>query len=116
MTSGDREIGTSGHRKHKLAVDVCHPERAGEHATASGRTPETIVPDHVVSGSSHDVFQHRSHFRRAWAVILATLREIFDEAAYKRFLLRTETSRSVASYRDFMQERDAAMTKKPRCC
>ena len=46
----------------------------------------------------------------------AALREIFDESAYDRFLLRTRTPRSVASYRDFMRERDAAMAKKPRCC
>ena len=46
----------------------------------------------------------------------AMLREIFDESAYDRFLLRTHASRSVASYRAFTQERDAAMVKKPRCC
>jgi hypothetical protein len=48
--------------------------------------------------------------------IHATLREIFDESAYNRFLLRTNGTRSVASYRDFTRERDAAMVKKPRCC
>jgi hypothetical protein len=48
--------------------------------------------------------------------IKAALREIFDESAYDRFLLRTRESRSVASYRAFMRERDAAMLKKPRCC
>ena len=46
----------------------------------------------------------------------AALREIFDESAYDRFLVRTHASRSVASYRDFARERDAAMLKKPRCC
>jgi hypothetical protein len=46
----------------------------------------------------------------------AMLREIFDESAYDRFLLRTHASRSVASYRAFTQERDAAMVKTPRCC
>jgi hypothetical protein len=48
--------------------------------------------------------------------IRATLREIFDESAYDRFLLRTHASRSIASYRAFTHERDAAMLKKPRCC
>jgi hypothetical protein len=48
--------------------------------------------------------------------IRATLREIFDESAYDRFLLRTHASRSVASYRAFTRERDDAMLKKPRCC
>jgi hypothetical protein len=46
----------------------------------------------------------------------ATLREIFDESAYDRFLLRTSKAHSAASYRDFTRERDAAMVKKPRCC
>jgi hypothetical protein len=58
----------------------------------------------------------RSRFHRAWINFRATLREIFDESAYERFLLRTSGVRSVASYRDFMQERAAAMSKKPRCC
>ncbi|MGZ4829738.1 MAG: hypothetical protein ACXV5J_05760 [Candidatus Angelobacter sp.] len=49
-------------------------------------------------------------------ILRAALREIFDESAYDRFLLRTNASRSVASYRAFTRERDAAMLKKPRCC
>jgi hypothetical protein len=53
---------------------------------------------------------------RALQTISATLREIFDESAYERFLLRTHASRSIASYRAFTRERDAAMLKKPRCC
>lgn len=48
--------------------------------------------------------------------IKAALREIFDESAYDRFLTRTQASRSIASYRQFMQERDEAVEKKPRCC
>jgi len=48
--------------------------------------------------------------------LLAAIREIFDESAYDRFLLRTNASRSIASYRDFTRERDSAMLKKPRCC
>ena len=48
--------------------------------------------------------------------IRATLREIFDESAYDRFLLRTQASRSTASYREFTRERDSAILKKPRCC
>jgi hypothetical protein len=53
---------------------------------------------------------------KALHILRATLREIFDESAYDRFLLRTNASRSVASYRAFTRERDAAMLKKPRCC
>ena len=49
-------------------------------------------------------------------IALATLREIFDENAYQRFLLRTSNAPSVESYGKFVHERDAAMSKRPRCC
>jgi hypothetical protein len=55
-------------------------------------------------------------FRTLIQTLRAVVREIFDESAYDRFLLRTRASRSVASYREFTRERDAAMVKKPRCC
>jgi hypothetical protein len=55
-------------------------------------------------------------FKNISQTIRAALREIFDESAYDRFLLRTNASRSIASYRDFTRERDVAMLKKPRCC
>jgi hypothetical protein len=58
----------------------------------------------------------RRAFGSAWKTIRDALREIFDESAYDRFLLRTNSSRSVGSYRDFTRERDAALLKKPRCC
>jgi hypothetical protein len=48
--------------------------------------------------------------------LLATLREIFDENAYHRFLLRTGSAASVQSYREFQRERESAMATKPRCC
>jgi len=44
------------------------------------------------------------------------LREIFDENAYQRFLFRASSVPSVESYGRFVQERDAAMAKRPRCC
>ena|SRR5438270_7778902 len=56
------------------------------------------------------------NFKKIMRTMLAALREIFDESAYDRFLLRTQASRSTASYREFTRERDAAMLKKPRCC
>ena len=57
-----------------------------------------------------------SLFQSAWNITRAVLREIFDESSYERFLSRTQDSRSVASYRAFVRERDAAIMKKPRCC
>ena len=49
-------------------------------------------------------------------ILVATLREIFDENAYQRFLLRTGSAASVQIYREFMRERESAMATKPRCC
>jgi len=49
-------------------------------------------------------------------VLLATLREIFDENAYKRFLVRTGNVASRNSYREFQREREAGMATRPKCC
>jgi hypothetical protein len=54
--------------------------------------------------------------RRAFHIFGAMLREIFDEAAYGRFLTRTGSHRSSASYREFLRERETATARKPRCC
>ena len=65
---------------------------------------------------SGDLMIARDRMIKLMQTITAMLREIFDESAYDRFLLRTQASRSAASYRAFTRERDAAMVKKPRCC
>jgi hypothetical protein len=127
--SGNREVGKSGDRENGRRSDsfyevkishaacICHPERVGANATASRRTPAATVPEYAISGSSHETPKHfLQKFRKAVRTFRATLREIFDESAYDRFLLRTHASRSIASYREFTRERDAAMAKKPRCC
>jgi hypothetical protein len=49
-------------------------------------------------------------------LILAMLREIFDEAAYARFLIRTNALASRQSYAAFCRERDATESRRPRCC
>jgi len=49
-------------------------------------------------------------------ILLATLREIFDENAYQRFLERTGQGVCVQSYRQFQQEREAGVATRPRCC
>jgi hypothetical protein len=49
-------------------------------------------------------------------ILLATLREIFDEASYSRFLHRTHMSSSAAAYAAYWHEREAAQARKPRCC
>jgi hypothetical protein len=126
---GDREIGKSGDPeigrrsdncyevKISHAACICHPERVGANATASRRTPATPIPECAASGRSYETPEDFIRgFRNAIRTFRATLREVFDESAYDRFLLRTHASRSIASYREFTRERDAAMAKKPRCC
>ena len=49
-------------------------------------------------------------------VLLATMREIFDENAYARYLVRTGASPSRASYAGFLEERRAAELRRVRCC
>ncbi len=49
-------------------------------------------------------------------LMLATLREIFDENAYARFLARTGAVSSRASYAAFLEERRVAEQRRVRCC
>ncbi len=84
----DRVIGTSKHRVKK------------------GLWTTAVLGCVAVVRWSSSLFQ----------TIRVTLREIFDENAYDRFLLRTSKARSIGSYREFMREREAGMAKRPRCC
>ena len=49
-------------------------------------------------------------------VVLATLKEIFDESAYERFCVREGVEVSRESYAHFLMENDAARGQKVRCC
>jgi hypothetical protein len=49
-------------------------------------------------------------------VVLATLKEIFDESAYERFCVREGVEVSRESYAHFLMESDAARGQKVRCC
>ncbi|HEV8183602.1 MAG TPA: hypothetical protein VGQ61_14575 [Candidatus Angelobacter sp.] len=133
----DRVIGGAADSDQDVMVehtiDHCHPERAGahagapntrvfrvvgwSHATANRRTPAMSVPKHAASGSPYEILKDLlPRLTTALQTLFAAIREIFDESAYERFLLRTNAGRSIASYRDFTHERDSAMLKKPRCC
>lgn len=57
-----------------------------------------------------------SGLRKATRILLATLREIFDEAAYERFLHRKQMAASPASYAAFREEFEQAKTRRPKCC
>jgi hypothetical protein len=49
-------------------------------------------------------------------VLLATLKEIFDESAYERFCAREGVEVSCESYSHFLMESDAARQQNVRCC
>ena len=52
----------------------------------------------------------------ALQLLLAAIREIFDEAAYDRFLQRKQIPSSPAAYAQFWRERESASRPRPRCC
>ena len=58
----------------------------------------------------------REFFFGFFRVGAAALREIFDEAAYARFLARTAQPSSRAAYAGFLRERAASHERRPRCC
>jgi hypothetical protein len=47
---------------------------------------------------------------------LAALREIFDEAAYARFLDRSGMVSSRGTYESFRREFEDAKVRRPKCC
>ncbi len=52
----------------------------------------------------------------ATQILIATLREIFDESAYERFLRRAEMDSSAKAYAAFRAEFEEAKTRRPKCC
>lgn len=55
-------------------------------------------------------------FRLAAQIFVGVLHEIFDEAAYSRFLTRKHTTSSRESYSEFRRENELAKARRPRCC
>jgi len=57
-----------------------------------------------------------SRLVKASRILLATLREIFDEAAYDRFLRRTRMASSAKAYAAFRRESEESKARRPKCC
>jgi hypothetical protein len=53
---------------------------------------------------------------RSFTVLVAALREIFDESAYARFLDRQRATSSPIAYAEFLRESEIAKVRRPRCC
>jgi hypothetical protein len=54
--------------------------------------------------------------KNACRILLAALREIFDEAPYSRFLRREQAVSSPEDYSAFWREREAAHARRLKCC
>jgi len=54
--------------------------------------------------------------RNIIATVVATFREIFDEAAYSRFLARHEMRSSPGAYAAFLREQEGIKARRPKCC
>jgi len=54
--------------------------------------------------------------KRMVQIVMAALREIFDESAYARFLQRNGMRSSRAAYAAFLRENEAVRARRPRCC
>jgi len=55
-------------------------------------------------------------FKSCGQVFVATLREIFDESAYARFLSERQLASSRAAYASFRREYEVTKARRPRCC
>jgi hypothetical protein len=58
----------------------------------------------------------RLSLRELFGIIVAVLREIFDESAYERFLDRSQLQSSASTYAVFLRENELAKARRPRCC
>jgi hypothetical protein len=57
-----------------------------------------------------------TRIRTALRILMSALREIFDEAAYTRFLQRTNMATSRRAYAAFCRERESSQARKMKCC
>ena len=58
----------------------------------------------------------KKKLREVTGLIIAVMREIFDESAYERFLLRQKTVSSREAYAHFLREHAFAKARRPKCC
>jgi transcriptional regulator NrdR family protein len=57
-----------------------------------------------------------TQMRQIIATLVATLREIFDESAYIRFLSSHRMASSPNAYAAFLREQERAKARRPKCC
>jgi len=68
------------------------------------------------SGPAAPGGERSTGFRHALRLLLATVREIFDESAYQRFLIRHQLASSRVAYAAFLREQETRKARQPKCC
>ena len=71
-------------------------------------------PRPSAGGSAKDTFARA--FRRVFGIVRDVVNEVFDEAAYSRYLIRTGVGSSSAAYRGFLRECAGRHERTTRCC
>jgi len=84
-----------------ILLNRCHPEREIQ--------PESRAP-------LSSIFNRQSAIANALALFVATLREVFDENAYTRFLELHQLQPSRQSYAEFLHDNALRRERRPRCC
>ena len=113
----------SGNRVIRETQPQIFTTEARRHGEESGDRKECIPAGQMSGHNSGRAVKDKSAWisaptvlRNAGTILRSAFREIFDESAYDRFLINTNSIRSVASYRAFIRDRETAMARKPRCC
>ena len=77
----------------------------------------TAAPGCPVERSSTVLFRGFAKRLKCFSIIVvATLREIFDESAYARFLNQRNLESSRVAYAAFRREQEVVKARRPRCC
>jgi hypothetical protein len=75
------------------------------------------VPPRVGTAALGCPFEQPSaRFKHAFQLLLATVREIFDESAYQRFLTHHHLNPNRASYALFLEDQETRKARQLKCC
>ena len=97
----------------EMLRDVCDPEKP--------KTLDMTMPKKVAT-TTRTKTTRLMIVKSIWAiagfveVIATVLQEVFDESAYRRFLVRGNLASSAASYAAFWVEQEQSRARRPRCC
>ena len=99
----------------------CPVERSSTSFGAAAATAEGKMPSGQPAGRRrYEKTQARAwliiRLKSAWEILTGTLREIFDESAYARFLKQRQLTSSRTAYTAFRQENEVTKARRPRCC